>query len=81
MKPFKTQNKMKKRFNFSLGGFSALIGLSLVALYFIGYVKCVIKFVKCDFEPSYKAEAVYAVGCFTGLGGIIGWVDVQDEKK
>ena len=81
MKPFKTQNKMKKRFNFSLGGFSALIGLSLVALYFIGYVKCVIKFVKCDFEPSYKAEAIYGVGCFTGLGGIIGWVDVQDEKK
>ena len=81
MKPFKTQNKMKKHFNISLAGASAFIGLALVALYFIGYVKCVIKLVKCDFEPSYKAEIIYGAGCFTGLGGIIGWIDVQDEKK
>jgi hypothetical protein len=42
----------------------------------VGYVQCVVKFVKCDFEPSYKAEIVYGVGLFTGLGGIVGWMDV-----
>lgn len=40
-----------------------------------GYVQCVVKFVRCDFQPSYKAEIVYGVGLVTGLGGIVGWVD------
>lgn len=41
-----------------------------------GYVQCVVKFVRCDFEPSYKAEIVYGAGLVTGLGGIVGWMDV-----
>ena len=36
---------------------------------------CIVKFVKCDFEPSYKAEIVYGVSAVSGLGGIIGWFD------
>lgn len=50
----------------------AFVGLFL----FAGYVQCVVKFVSCDFKPSYKAEIVYGVGLVTGLGGIVGWVDV-----
>lgn len=48
----------------------------VVLFLFGGYVQCVVKFVKCDFKPSYKAEIVYGVGLVTGLGGIVGWMDV-----
>lgn len=41
-----------------------------------GYVQCVVKFVRCDFQPSYKVEIVYGVGLVTGLGGVVGWMDV-----
>lgn len=49
-------------------------------LLIIGYVKCVIKFVQCDFELSYKAEAIYGIGLCTGLGSIVGWLDIPDIK-
>jgi hypothetical protein len=41
-----------------------------------GYVRCVYKFCKCDFEPSYKAESIYGIGTFTGLGAIIGYFNI-----
>lgn len=44
-------------------------------LVIIGYVMNVVKFCKCDFEPSYKAEIIYGIGIPTGLGGILGWFD------
>ena len=49
--------------------------LLLWAFIIIGEIMCIVKFVKCDFEPSYKAEIVYGVGAVSGLGGIIGWFD------
>jgi len=45
----------------------------------VGYVKCVINFVSCNFEPIGKAELVYGVGTFTGLGVIIGYMDIKDK--
>ncbi len=58
-----------------------LIGIKIILtlLFAIGYVKCVIKLVNCDFDgskSSYKAEIVYSIGCLTGLGGIVGWLNV-----
>ena len=49
--------------------------LLLWAFLIIGEIMCIVKFVKCDFEPSYKAEIVYGVSVVSGLGGIIGWFD------
>jgi len=49
--------------------------LLLWAFIIIGEIMCIVKFVKCDFEPSYKAEIVYGVSAVSGLGGIIGWFD------
>ena len=49
--------------------------LLLWAFLIIGEIMCIVKFVKCDFEPSYKAEIVYGVSAVSGLGGIIGWFD------
>jgi hypothetical protein len=41
----------------------------------IGEVTCIVKFFRCDFKESYKAEMVYAVGACTGLGAVIGYMD------
>lgn len=41
----------------------------------VGEVRCIIKFFSCDFEPSYKAEAIYGVSTITGLGAVVGWLD------
>lgn len=41
----------------------------------IGWIKGIVNFCSCDFEPSYKAEIVYGIGSITGLGAILGWID------
>lgn len=46
------------------------------AIMLAGYVQCVYKLCKCDFEPSYKAKVIYGIGTFSGLGCIIGWFDI-----
>ena len=32
----------------------------------------------CDFEPSYKAEAIYALGVFTPTFIVTAWMDLDD---
>ena len=42
-----------------------LLIVLLFFLYFIlSYIFNFVKFVNCDFEPSYKEEIVYAIGVF-----------------
>jgi len=39
------------------------ISMLLVAIFVFGtYVRNAVRFVSCDFEPSYKAEVMYGVG-------------------
>ena len=45
----------------------------------IGEVKCIIKMVECNWEPIGKAEVIYTVGTFTGLGCVIGYIDIKDK--
>ena len=40
-----------------------------------GEIMCIYRFCKCDFEPSYKAEIIYAASFVTGVGGITGYID------
>jgi len=47
--------------------------LALQLLFIIGYIQCIIHFVNCDFQQPFKAEVIYGIGIFTGLGGILGW--------
>lgn len=42
----------------------------------VGEILCVVKFFSCDFKESYKAEFVYGFGSVTGLGCVIGYMDV-----
>lgn len=60
--------------------FAILIFLFWVA-YLIGEVLCIVKFVKSDFEPSYKREFIYGLGAISDLGGVIGYLDIKDNLE
>ena len=57
----------------------AIITIALVLLPIIGEVLCIYKAVKCNWEPVGKAEMVYTVSAITGLGCIVGYIDIQDK--
>jgi hypothetical protein len=49
--------------------------IMLMIMAFVGEIMCVYRLFKCDFEPSYKAEAIYAISLVTGFGAITGYID------
>jgi hypothetical protein len=55
-----------------------LLGI-IVSLLIIGELRCIYKMVTCNWEPIGKAEILYTVGTFTGLGCIIGWINIEDK--
>lgn len=57
----------------------ALVSIALVLLPLIGEVLCIYKAVKCNWEPVGKAEMVYTVSAITGLGCIVGYIDIKDK--
>jgi len=59
-------------------GVMVIIPIVIIILSIMGWVKCVIKLVKTDFEAPYKAEVIYGIGTFTGAGAIIGWIDIKE---
>lgn len=52
-----------------------LIAVAIVVLLIIGWIMCLVAFCNCDFTgaTSSKAEVIYGIGVFTGLGSILGW--------
>lgn len=57
---------------------AVVIWLLLFIVSSYGWVLCVIKLTRTDFEKPYKAEILYGVGTLTGTGAIIGWLDIKD---
>ncbi len=57
---------------------SKIIIIAIIILGCIGWVKDVVKLIRCDFQAPYKAEVIYGIGAVTGLGSVVGWVNVQD---
>lgn len=55
--------------------FFSIIGVLLI----IGEIMCIIKMVRCNWEPIGKAEVIYTVGTFTGLGTVIGYLNIEDK--
>lgn len=51
----------------------------LWVLAIIGEVKCIVKAVKCNWEPIGKAEIIYTAAACTGVGAIVGWIDIEDN--
>ena len=53
--------------------------IALIIFLFVGEIKCIIKAFKCNWEPIGKAEAVYTIAAFTPLGGIVGYINIEDK--
>lgn len=45
----------------------------------VGEVKCIIKMIDCNWEPIGKAEIIYTAATFTGLGCVVGYIDIKDN--
>ncbi len=59
-------------------GVTILYGVIWLLL-IIGEIRCIYKMITCNWEPIGKAEVVYTVGTFTGIGSIIGWFNIEDK--
>lgn len=57
----------------------AIIGVVMVVFSLVGEIKCIIKAVKCNWEPVGKSEIIYTGAAITGLGCIVGYIDIQDK--
>lgn len=55
-----------------------IYGAIIVAL-LVGEIKCIIKAVQCNWEPVGKAEIIYTGASLTGLGAIVGYIDIEDK--
>jgi hypothetical protein len=55
-----------------------IAGLLLVAAV-IGEIRCIRKMCACNWDPIGKAEVMYTVGALTGLGTVIGYIDIEDK--
>jgi hypothetical protein len=53
--------------------------LLLVILLLVGEVMCIVKAIRCNWEPIGKAEIVYTGAALTGLGSIVGWFNIEDK--
>ena len=45
----------------------------------VGEVKCVVKAVRCNWEPVGKAEIIYTCAALVGGGCIVGYIDIEDK--
>lgn len=57
----------------------SLVYLIIPATLFVGEIKCIIKAINCNWEPIGKAEIIYTGASLTGLGCIIGYMDIEDK--
>jgi len=51
----------------------------MILLASLGWLQCIYKTIKCNWEPVGKAEVCYTIGTVSGLGAIIGWIDIKDK--
>ena len=56
-----------------------LIYAAIIIAAVTGEVKCIIKAIDCNWEPIGKAEVIYTGASLTGLGFVVGYIDIQDK--
>lgn len=56
-----------------------IFGILIIIAVIIGEIKCIVKAFECNWEPVGKAELVYTISAVTGLGCIVGYIDIQDK--
>ena len=69
---------MSRLFKRATGGM-CVIQLLIILFILVGEIKCVVKAVRCDWNPVGKAEILYTGAALTGLGAIVGWIDIEDS--
>jgi len=57
----------------------ALLPILLVVVLVAGEIKCIVKAINCNWSPVGKAEVIYTGASFTGLGAVVGWLDIKDN--
>lgn len=56
------------------------IVFGIIAIFFItGEILCIVKAVRCNWNPIGKAEIIYTGASLTGFGGIVGWFNIEDK--
>lgn len=55
------------------------IKVALVVAILVGEVMCIVKAIKCNWEPIGKAEIIYTGAALTGLGCVVGYLDIEDK--
>ena len=60
------------------GGCGCIVVIG-IALLLIGEARCFYKAFTCNWSPIGKAEVIYTASAFTGLGSIVGWIDIEDK--
>jgi hypothetical protein len=56
-----------------------LLPILLGAAALFGEIICIYKMCTCNWEPIGKAEIIYTVGTFTGVGVVIGYLNIKDK--
>lgn len=45
----------------------------------IGEIRCIVKAFQCNWDPIGKAEILYTASACTGLGAVVGWINIEDK--
>lgn len=56
-----------------------IVQVIIYILVLVGEIKCIIKAINCNWDPVGKAEVIYTVSACTGLGAIVGWINIEDK--
>lgn len=64
-------------------GFTLVEMLCVIIILFsiLGEIMCIAKCINSDWEPSYKREIIYGASALTGVGAIVGYINIPDVKK
>lgn len=69
---------MKRNLPKGRGG-CLLIWLLIIGFLITGEIKCIVKTVRCNWDPIGKAEVIYTASMLTGIGSIVGWINIEDN--
>lgn len=56
-----------------------IIYVAVVLAAIIGEIMCIYKAINCNWEPIGKAEIIYTASACTGLGCVVGWIEIEDK--
>jgi len=58
---------------------STIIAIVFVVAMIIGEISCIVRAISCNWNPIGKAEIIYTGASVTGLGCIVGYIDIKDK--